>query len=139
MTESNLRILTVRQPWASAIAYGIKDVENRDWVTSYRGPVAIHAGLTVDRSARSEHPHWFETIPADVVLPTGVIIAVVDLVDVVRDYPSRWAAEGAMHWVLMNVRMLTERIPFKGALGLQHLSAAATAAVYGALPPEGQR
>lgn len=42
MTE--MRILTVRQPWAWAIIHGGKNVENRsrNVAGSYRGPVAIH-------------------------------------------------------------------------------------------------
>lgn len=48
MTE--LRILTVRQPWAWAIIHAGKDVENRtrNIAGDYRGPVAIHAGLQDD-------------------------------------------------------------------------------------------
>lgn len=36
--------LTFIQPWASAIAFAGKDIENRTWRTHYRGPLAIHAG-----------------------------------------------------------------------------------------------
>lgn len=43
-----LAALTVRQPYAWAISCGGKDVENRGRRTHYRGPVAVHAGLTVD-------------------------------------------------------------------------------------------
>ena len=42
------RILTVRQPWATAIIRYGKDVENRTWMTDYRGRVWIHAGLKSD-------------------------------------------------------------------------------------------
>ena len=42
-----LRVLTVRQPWAWSLIEGGKDCENRvrNIAGSYRGPVAIHAGL----------------------------------------------------------------------------------------------
>ena len=40
-----MKALTVRQPWASLIALGVKRIETRSWRTSYRGPLAIHAGL----------------------------------------------------------------------------------------------
>lgn len=46
-----MKAITVRQPWAWAIAIGAKDVENRSWQRTYRGPVAIHAGLTDDAPA----------------------------------------------------------------------------------------
>ena len=37
-------MLTIRQPWAWAIIYGGKDVENRSWLTKHRGPLLVHAG-----------------------------------------------------------------------------------------------
>ena len=39
-----MRALTIRQPWASLIAAGVKTIETRSWSTKYRGPLAIHAG-----------------------------------------------------------------------------------------------
>lgn len=42
---AELRALTVQQPYAWAIAYGGKTVENRTRPLAYRGPLAIHAGL----------------------------------------------------------------------------------------------
>lgn len=45
---TGLRALSVRQPWAWAIAYAGKTVENRSQRFSYEGPVAIHASLALD-------------------------------------------------------------------------------------------
>lgn len=53
-----MRTLTVKQPWASLIVMGIKDVENRTWTTPYRGRILIHAG----KELRSEN---FATINDD--------------------------------------------------------------------------
>ena len=39
-----MKALTIRQPWASLIAAGVKTIETRSWSTKYRGPLAIHAG-----------------------------------------------------------------------------------------------
>lgn len=39
-----MKALTVRQPWASLIALGVKRIETRTRQTKYRGPLAIHAG-----------------------------------------------------------------------------------------------
>jgi hypothetical protein len=39
-----MKALTIRQPWASLIALGIKRNETRSWNTAHRGPLAIHAG-----------------------------------------------------------------------------------------------
>jgi hypothetical protein len=48
VAEPAVRVVTIRQPWAWAIVYGGKDVENRRWRTSYRGPLLIHAGQNAD-------------------------------------------------------------------------------------------
>lgn len=40
-----MKALTVRQPWAWAIAHGRKRIENRIRSTKHRGPLAIHAGM----------------------------------------------------------------------------------------------
>jgi hypothetical protein len=39
-----MRALTLKQPYASAIAAGIKHYEIRSWRTRYRGQLLIHAG-----------------------------------------------------------------------------------------------
>jgi hypothetical protein len=58
-----MKAITVRPPWSQIIAesaalaaLGIepKTVENRGRYTSYRGPVAIHAGRTWDRDGGSD-------------------------------------------------------------------------------------
>lgn len=44
----DVKALTIRQPWASLIAAGVKTIETRGWSTRYRGPLAIHAGARWD-------------------------------------------------------------------------------------------
>ena len=39
-----LTAITLHQPWASLISVGCKQYETRDWKTSYKGLIAIHAG-----------------------------------------------------------------------------------------------
>lgn len=68
-----LRALTIRQPYAWAIAHGRKTVENRSRPISYRGPLAIHAGgyFRWDLDGQ-DNPlvqqawrDWIKTLPAD--------------------------------------------------------------------------
>jgi hypothetical protein len=40
-----MKALTIKQPYASLLAHGIKKYETRSWSTVCRGPIAIHAGL----------------------------------------------------------------------------------------------
>ena len=45
-----MKVITIKQPWASLIAYGYKRYEFRSWKTNYRGPIYIHAGKGTDKS-----------------------------------------------------------------------------------------
>ena len=63
-----MKAITVKQPWASLIAYGEKKIEHRTWSTDYRGPLLICAGA--ERFADD-----------DLVFPHGVAVAVVTLAD----------------------------------------------------------
>ena len=44
-----MKALTVKQPWATLILAGEKDVENRTRRTNYRGPLAIHVAKTASQ------------------------------------------------------------------------------------------
>ena len=46
----NGKALSIAQPWAWAVAYAGKCIENRSWRTHYRGPLAIHASATLFRA-----------------------------------------------------------------------------------------
>lgn len=125
-----MRALTVRQPWAWAIIHGGKDVENRtrNVAGAYRGPVAIHAGLTPDTAAQGYWPPR-DLIPREAWAARGVYVGVVDLVDVHLETPrcctSSWAERVSRyddhpihHLVLEHPRPLTQPLPARGMLGL---------------------
>lgn len=40
-----MKILFVRQPWASLLVSGLKDIENRTWAPNFKGRILIHASL----------------------------------------------------------------------------------------------
>lgn len=44
-----MKVLTLKQPWASLVANGYKIYEFRSWKTNYRGEILIHAGCGVDK------------------------------------------------------------------------------------------
>jgi hypothetical protein len=122
MTERGEPVLTIRQPWASAIFLAGKDVENRSWSTNHRGRLWIHAGRATDRA---EPDAWARDaglrLPEE-RLPRGVILGCVELVDVVRDSLSPWAMPGEYHWVLGRPLLLERPVERKGGLGLRLIS-----------------
>ena len=131
-----MKCLSVREPWASAIPrlgrLG-KDVENRSWRTTYRGPLLIHAGKatpTVGEWAVFDRVRRWAGVPRDdtalVVMELAIlrgetlgrVLGRVDLVDVVRDSGSPWAAHGQYHWVLANPVVFEGPVAVSGRLGL---------------------
>jgi len=45
-----MKVLTLKQPWATLVAEGIKKYEFRSWKTNYRGKLLIHAGKGIDKA-----------------------------------------------------------------------------------------
>ncbi|MFQ6550470.1 ASCH domain-containing protein [Aestuariibius sp. 2305UL40-4] len=114
-----MKALSIRQPWADAIIWHGKDVENRTWQTHYRGPVLIHAAKAWGPSERADLA-WVEertgTKLEDVDRPLlGGIIGQVEIIDCVAKMESRWFF-GPYGFVLANAKPLPFR-PCRGALG----------------------
>jgi hypothetical protein len=113
-----LMTLSIRQPWAWLICNRGKNVENRTWKTDYRGPLLIHAGLSMDHFALDilrAHGHAF---PRD--LKVGGIVGRVRLMGCVGpavSCNSMWAQPDLFHWLLED-RAPVEFIPCKGRLNL---------------------
>jgi hypothetical protein len=133
MRGEGVKVLTLHQPYATAIALGHKRYETRSWWTSYRGPIAIHAAKALPGYARdfAALEHQLGRLPEK--LPLGAIVAVarvsgVRATDEVAlevgalerlygDYsPGRFA------WRLEDVRPLREPYPLRGRQGLSNLS-----------------
>ena len=49
-----MKVITIKQPWASLACLGIKDIENRTWATKIRGTVLIHAAQTYQTATNFE-------------------------------------------------------------------------------------
>lgn len=135
-----MKCLSIQQPWASLIAHGIKDVENRTskmLVPPQR--VLIHVG------AKMRSPELLNQLPLCYEIPvqsaeeigafdrtaslaTSAIIGYVDVVDIVDDSKSLWAQyaqEGEKplyHYVLANAKLFKAPIlNVKGRLGVWDL------------------
>lgn len=102
-----LRCLSVRQPFASAILTGQKVEEYRSKLTRHRGPLAIHASKTLEPSAFGDYPNFR---PDRVTL--GAILGIVDVADCLEDVYDGFV------WVLANPRWLSKPLPCKGRVGL---------------------
>lgn len=92
-----MKTLTVKQPWASLIVHGIKDIENRTWPTKFRGRILIHSSKgnkfeieMDDEQAKLAFPLLIEK-GTEGKIPFGSIIGSVEIVDCIINHPSVWA------------------------------------------------
>lgn len=116
-----LRIITIKQPWASLIVDGIKDVENRSWpfpaTLALPFTIAVHAGARLDPKSTA------------VDLPTRAVVGLVDVVACSKDHESVWTVPGEWHWVLANPVKFDEPVPATGRMGLMPVSPELYAAI----------
>jgi hypothetical protein len=139
--EDRCKCLSIRQPWAwllthpeEVAACGLepKIIENRAWKTHYRGPLLLHAGMTLDTACFDRHSgrllpdswRWkFGAAGARLaqMMPqrrgdyaTGSLVGFAQLVDVVEHSFSPWFI-GPYGFVLQHARALTAPIGYPGS------------------------
>ena len=71
-----MKVLTIKQPWATLIMHGNKWFEFRSWQIKYREELLIHAGKEIDKEAVKRLEKYS---PKE--LPQGKIPEKVTLVD----------------------------------------------------------
>lgn len=100
-----MKVLTIKEPWATLILSGKKTIETRTWATNYRGEVLLHAS----KNPKSEI--------------SGKIFAKCKIVQVkpmIREHEKLACCEiypNAQSWFLEEVKAV-ELIEVKGSLGL---------------------
>jgi ASCH domain. len=126
-----MKAITIWQPWAQAIATGLKSIETRSWYTDYRGPIAIHAakkpinqikGKTLmTRNAFDLLQQYFDFDD----LPLGMVICTARLADCIKisantvlglglnEFLLGDYTHGRYAWVLDNVKQI-EPVPATG-------------------------
>lgn len=96
-----MKALSIKQPWASLIAHGIKDIENRTWKTNFRGKIYIHASgqFAFDPKKMSGlNPIQMKSINDKDIheeweFLRSAIIGEVEIVDCVINHSSIWAQQ----------------------------------------------
>ena len=121
-----MKVLTIKQPWASLIIDGYKKYEFRSWKTNYRGKILIHAGLNIEKKVLerfNEYHLYYEK---------GAIIGEATLVDCIlvdekfneelrNINPLVYAKSNHVEtyaWKLENIKKYDTPIFIKGKLGL---------------------
>lgn len=123
-----MKVLSIKEPFASLIKNKIKFIETRSWKTNYRGEIYIHASISSWKILTERD----EKLLKDNTLQYGNIICKCNLVDCVymtKEYveniknnnPQEYLCgdfqEGRYAWVLDNIESI-EPIKAKGVLGI---------------------
>ena len=124
-----MKVLTLKQPWATLVAEGIKKYEFRSWKTNYRGKILIHAGTGIDKKELEK----FKDLNLD--FPSKRILAEVELEDCLElndelnkkiiaekniAYGSKYRTGYA--WKLTNSEKINYDKEIKGQLGLWNIN-----------------
>ena len=123
-----MKVSTLKQPWATLVAQGIKKYEFRSWKTKYRGKLLIHAGAGVDKKELKR----FEKLKLD--YPSKRIIAEVELEDCLKideELNNKIIAENNIAygskkregyaWKLTNIKKIESKEIINGKLGLWNI------------------
>lgn len=122
-----MKVLTIKQPWATLIMQGNKKFEFRSWKTKYRGELLIHAGKGVDKDAIKRLKKY---LPEEI--PYGKILGKVTLTDCIkmspefkeqllkenRDIYTKSSFSENYGWQMENVEVFEDPIEAKGRLSL---------------------
>lgn len=111
-----MKALSIKQPFASLIAQGVKTVEVRSWATSYRGPILVCAGKSLHKLRPIETAG----------LPLGVSLSVVELLNCrpmveadARRACLEWSADYAEHFAWeLGTPAAVNQVVVSGQLGL---------------------
>ncbi len=120
-----MKAISIRQPWADAILFLGKDIENRTWKPHFIGKIFVHAGKSYDKSGerfilnqcrdRRDLNSFFIRSQNR----KGGIVGAVEIIDSYPFYnsplPSKWEM-GPICWRLKNPEPMNLRIQ-NGRLG----------------------
>jgi hypothetical protein len=117
-----MKAISIKPPWAWAILYAGKDIENRTWRTNIRGTIAVHASQTVSRPAYESALEEIKKIAPGKNVPSydamvrGAIVGLVDVVGCEERTKAKWHIRGHYGFLLANPRVLRKPVPCNGRL-----------------------
>lgn len=123
-----MKVLSIKEPFATLIKDEVKIYETRSWKTNYRGEIYIHASLSLSKSENVETANKYLKSEIN----PGYILCRCELVDCIpmtEDFikyiynntnESEYGrySEGRYAWKLKVLEVLEKPIPAKGKLGI---------------------
>ena len=123
-----MKVITLKQPWATLVAEGIKKYEFRTWKTNYRGKVLIHAGAGIEKKELIKFKDLNLEYPSKRIIAEVEIEDCLELDDALNDkiisenniaYGSKKRTGYA--WKLKNAKKINIDKEINGKLGLWNI------------------
>ena len=126
LKNSNMmKVLTIKEPWATLIIEGYKEYEFRSWKTNYRGKILIHAGKSLEKDMCERFKNYNLKYNCGYIIGEATIT---DCILVDKEFDDRLKKINPLvyknnlvetyAWKLENVKKYDKPIPIKGKLGL---------------------
>lgn len=124
-----MKVLTLKQPWATLVAEGIKKYEFRSWKTNYRRKILIHAGTGIDKKELEKFKDLNLEFPYKRILAEVELEDCLELNDELNKkiiaekniaYGSKYRTGYA--WKLTNSKKINYDKEIKGQLGLWNIN-----------------
>lgn len=126
-----MKVLTIKEPWATLIINGYKKYEFRSWKTNYRGKILIHAGMSLEKGMLERFKDY------NLEYEKGAIIGEAEIVDCIlvdeklnkelmNINPIVYGRSNHVEvyaWKLENIKKYDKPIYIKGKLGLWNYEA----------------
>lgn len=121
-----MKVLTIKEPWASLIINGYKKYEFRSWKTKYRGKILIHAGMSLEKDAAkrfSEYnlEYYKGAIIGEATITDCILVDTKFNEELRKINPLVYARSNHVEtyaWKLENIKKYDKPIYIKGKLGL---------------------
>ena len=123
-----MKVISVKEPFATLIKDKVKIYETRSWKTNYRGEIYIHASLSLSKSENVENAskHLKSKINPGYILCKCELLDCIPMTKEFIEYiynetnESEYGRyiEGRYAWKLKVIEVLKEPIKAKGKLGI---------------------
>lgn len=121
-----MKVITLKQPWATLVAEGLKKYEFRTWKTNYRGELYIHAGKGIDKEGMERVKNLNLEYPKSKII-AKVIIS--DCIELTKEINQKIISENSMiygsqidrtgyAWKISTVEKVNNEDYINGQLGL---------------------
>ena len=127
-----MKVLSIKEPFATLIKNKKKYIETRSWKTNYRGELYIHASISKIRKDVKDRVELMNLV-SGYEMGYGNILCKCELVDCIymteeyidyiknneyEQYICGYYEVGRYAWILKDIEPLDEIIPAKGKLGI---------------------